>query len=50
VGGGLQPCCFWSKIPWWKWKYVIVRCCDATASSFVAKVWDDVFTHFHAVT
>jgi hypothetical protein len=24
--------------------------CDATASSFVAKVWGEVFAHFHSVT
>jgi hypothetical protein len=27
-----------------------MRCRDATASSFVAKVQDEVFAHFHAVT
>jgi hypothetical protein len=26
-----------------------VRCRDATASSFLAKVWGKVFAHFHAV-
>jgi hypothetical protein len=26
-----------------------MHCCDATASSFVAKVWGKVFAHFHAV-
>jgi hypothetical protein len=26
-----------------------VRCRDATASSFIAKVWGKVFAHFHAV-
>jgi hypothetical protein len=26
-----------------------VRCRDATASCFVAKVWAEVFVHFHAV-
>jgi hypothetical protein len=27
-----------------------VRCRDATASSFVAKVWGEVFSHFYAVS
>jgi hypothetical protein len=27
----------------------MVHCCDAIASSFVAKVRSEVFTHFHAV-
>jgi hypothetical protein len=27
-----------------------VGCCDATASSFFAKVWGKVFAHFHTVT
>jgi hypothetical protein len=30
-------------------KSVRLRCRDATASSFVAKVWGEVFTHFQAV-
>jgi hypothetical protein len=37
VGGGQQSFWFWSKIPWWKRKCVMVHCCDATASPFVAK-------------
>jgi hypothetical protein len=28
----------------------MVHCHDATASSFDAKVWGEVFIHFHAVT
>jgi hypothetical protein len=28
----------------------MVHCDDATASSFVAKVWDKVFTQFNATT
>jgi hypothetical protein len=28
----------------------MVRCCDATASPFVAKVQGEVLEHFHAVT
>jgi hypothetical protein len=39
---------FLVKIPLWKRKCVKVRCSDATASSFVAKVWGEVFAHFHA--
>jgi hypothetical protein len=27
----------------------MVHCRDATASSFVAKVWDKVFAHFHTI-
>jgi hypothetical protein len=27
----------------------MVHCLAPTASSFVAKVWSDVFAHFHAV-
>jgi hypothetical protein len=35
------------KIPLWKGS---VKCCpDTAASSFVAKVWGEVFSHFHAV-
>jgi hypothetical protein len=36
-------------IPWWKRKHETVRCRDATASSFVAKVRGEVFAHFQAV-
>jgi hypothetical protein len=28
----------------------MVSCGDATASSLVARVWGEVFAHFHAVT
>jgi hypothetical protein len=41
---------FGKKIPWWKGKCEMVHCHDATASSFVAKVRGEEFTHFHAVT
>jgi hypothetical protein len=27
----------------------MVHCCDARASSFVTKVWGEVFVHFYAV-
>jgi hypothetical protein len=37
-------------VPWWKRKCETVRCRDATASFFVAKVWGEVFAHFHTVT
>jgi hypothetical protein len=37
------------KIPGWKRKCEMVRCHDATASSFVEKVWGEVFTHFHLI-
>jgi hypothetical protein len=50
VGRGRQLCCFLSKIPRWKSKCETVRCCDETASSFDAKVWGEVFAHFHAVS
>jgi hypothetical protein len=40
---------FGKKIPWWKRKCETVRCRDATASSFVAKVRSEVFAHFNAV-
>jgi hypothetical protein len=40
---------FWPKIPWWRRKCDTVRCRDATASSFVAKVRGEVFAHFHAL-
>jgi hypothetical protein len=43
---GDESCCFLSKIPWWKGKCETVRCCDATASSFVAKVQVEVLAHF----
>jgi hypothetical protein len=32
-----------------KGKNETVRCLDARASSFVSKVWDEVFANFHAV-
>jgi hypothetical protein len=31
-------------------KCEMVHCCDATASSLIAKVWGETFTHFRAVT
>jgi hypothetical protein len=37
------------KIHWWKRKCQTVRCRDATASSFVAKVRGEGFAYFHAV-
>jgi hypothetical protein len=40
---------FMLKIRRWKRKCETLRCRDATASSFVVKVRDKVFTHFHAV-
>jgi hypothetical protein len=40
---------FLKKNPWLKRKCETVRCRDATASSFVAKVRGEVFAHFHAV-
>jgi hypothetical protein len=36
---------FHKRTPWWK----IMHCHDVTANSFVAKVWDEVFVHFHTV-
>jgi hypothetical protein len=33
-----------------KMKCEIVHCHDTTASSFVAKVWDEVFADFYTVT
>jgi hypothetical protein len=42
VGCGLQSC-------WWQRKCETLRCRDATASFFVAKVWGEIFAHFHAV-
>jgi hypothetical protein len=38
------------KIPLSKRKCEVARCCDATASSFVATAQVDVFAHFQAVT
>jgi hypothetical protein len=38
---------FWSEIP--GEKCLTMRYCHATVSSFVAKVWGKIFTHFHAV-
>jgi hypothetical protein len=49
LGGGRQPCCFWSKIPSEKGSERL-RCHDATASSFVTKVRGEAFVHFHTVT
>jgi hypothetical protein len=49
VGGGRQSCYFWSKFPWWERKYETVCCCNATDSSFVAKVRGEILVHFHAV-
>jgi hypothetical protein len=37
------------KIPFWKGKCETVRCCDATASSFVAQVEGKIFAYFYAV-
>jgi hypothetical protein len=37
------------KNPWWKKKCETVRCCDASAISFVAKVGEEVFAHFRKV-
>jgi hypothetical protein len=37
------------KIPWLRRKCETVRCCDATASSFVAKIRGENFAHFQAV-
>jgi hypothetical protein len=48
MGGGRQSLCFWSEIPWQERKCETVRCRDATASSFVAKVRGEVFAHFYA--
>jgi hypothetical protein len=48
VGGAQQPCCF-VKNSLAK-QCETVCCCDARASSFVARVHDKVFTHIHAVT
>jgi hypothetical protein len=49
VGG--ESCCFWlKKIPWWKRKCETAHCHDATASSLVAKVRGEVFTHFYTVS
>jgi hypothetical protein len=30
-------------------KNSLICCHDATASSFVSKVWDEIFAHFHGV-
>jgi hypothetical protein len=49
VSGGWQSS-FGKKTPWWKRKCEAVRCHDAAASSFVAKVHVEVFACFHAVT
>jgi hypothetical protein len=50
VSGEGQSCCFWSQILWWKRQCEMVRCRDATARTFVAKVRGEVFVYFHAVT
>jgi hypothetical protein len=50
VGAGWQSYYFWSKIPLQNRKCEMVCCRDATASSFVATVWDEIFAHFRAVT
>jgi hypothetical protein len=39
-----------NKFPGEKRKRKTVHCHDATASSFVTKVWGEVFSHLHAVT
>jgi hypothetical protein len=49
VGGGWQSCCFWPNILGEKRKCVVVRCCNATASSFVARILGEVFAYLHAV-
>jgi hypothetical protein len=49
VGGERQSCCFWATAPWWEKKCKTVLCRDATASSFIGKVWGKVFAHFLAV-
>jgi hypothetical protein len=49
VDGEWQSCCILSNIPWRGKKCASVRCCDATASYFVAKVRGEVFAHFNAV-
>jgi hypothetical protein len=49
VGGGRQSCCFWATAPWWERKCEMVLCRDVTSSSFVTKVWGEVFAHFLAV-
>jgi hypothetical protein len=41
--------CFLVCIAWWKRKCETVLCLNAIVSSYVAKVRDEVFTHFHAV-
>jgi hypothetical protein len=41
---------FDKKIPWQKRKCERELRHDAKATSFVAKVWGEVFTHFNAVT
>jgi hypothetical protein len=48
VVGKQQSCCFWSKILWWKRNCETVRCHNATAISFIAKLWGEIFTHIHA--
>jgi hypothetical protein len=37
------------KLPGEKGSVETMHCHDATASSFIVKVQDEVFTHFHAV-
>jgi hypothetical protein len=49
VGKERQSCSFLEKKPWWKKKHEMVCNHDTTASSFVVKVLDKVFTHFHTV-
>jgi hypothetical protein len=41
---------FGQKFPGEKRKCEIVCCCDSIASSFVVKIWGEVFTHFCALT
>jgi hypothetical protein len=40
---------FGKKFPGEKRKCEILRCGDVSASSFVVKLWGQVFAHFHAV-
>jgi hypothetical protein len=46
---GASHVVFWLKNPRWKRKCETVRRCDATATSFVVEVRDEVFADFHAV-
>jgi hypothetical protein len=50
VGGGTGVMLCLVTCPLWRRKCGTVRCYDATASSFVAKVQGEVFSHFHTFT